>query len=154
MTKGLKLRNAEITTEVDPARGLTVRSLTKNGREFMATVPWEPAPVPAHPAPPDKWVAAWAGGWQPALPNAGFAAPKADQGYHGTASQQPWEVSTSDSERITAQWQDQRFTVDRTINLEFDGISVHSTAHNKTGESCPMIVTEHLVLGSSLLAGP
>lgn len=154
MTQGLKLRNAVISAEVDPARGLTVRSLTKHGREFMANPPWEPAAVPAHPATPEKWVAAWAGGWQPALPNAGFAAPNADQGYHGNASQQPWSVCTADNERITAQWHDSAFAIERTIELTSDGISVRSVATNSSTEQRPMIITEHLVLGSAVLAGP
>lgn len=149
----LTLRNTDVAAEIDPGRGLTVRSLVKNGREFMATVPWKPAD-PVHPATPTQWVDAWAGGWQPTLPNAGFAAPKANQGYHGAASQQPWEVSTADGERITAQWRDPVFTVDRTVNLESDGITVHTSAVNNTSEPRPMIITEHLVLGSSVLEGP
>lgn len=149
----LTLRNSQIGAEIDPERGLTVRSLTHNGREFMATVPWQPAD-PVNPATPEEWVDAWAGGWQPTLPNAGFAAPKSDQGYHGSASQQPWNVSTADNECITAQWQDAIFTVDRTIDLESDGITVHSIAVNKSAEPRPMIITEHLVLGSSVLDGP
>jgi galactose mutarotase-like enzyme len=149
------LQNGRVTVLIDPDRGLTVRSLRIDGRECMATVAWE-QDEPAERSTPEHWVRAWAGGWQPTLPNAGYAAPNAvvPQGYHGEASQQPWTVTGHDDQVITATWRDAGpLEVERQFVLQDDGLLMRCAATNQAAQPRPMVITEHLVLGSDLLAG-
>ncbi|HVX42589.1 MAG TPA: DUF4432 family protein [Mycobacteriales bacterium] len=141
----LNLHCGQTAVQVDPGRGLTIRSLRLNGREVMADVPWEPGPVRPQ-ASPAEWVQAWQGGWQPALPNAGL--PGSGQGYHGAASQAPWEIVARSDRELTAGWTDDSLRVTRVVTVLADGVIVHSAARNTGPEPRRMVVTEHLVLGT------
>lgn len=149
------LQNGRVSALIDAGRGMTVRSLRIDDRELMATVAWEPDEPEEH-STPEQWVRAWAGGWQPTLPNAGYAAPNATvpQGYHGEASQQPWTVTHHDDRAMTATWRDAGpLEVERQFSLRDDGLLMRCSATNRANEPRPVVITEHLVLGSDLLAG-
>jgi len=148
----LQLRNGDTSALIDPDRGMTVRSLMVNGTELMATVPWEPTSPAINTPDPGRWVQAWAGGWQPTLPNAGFAAPKAQQGYHGEASQAAWAVTAQKDAAVVGLWRDAHgLEVHRALKLGPDGIELQAAATNGGAAPRPIIITEHLVLGEDIL---
>lgn len=141
----LRVHCGQTSANVDPERGLTIRSLQLDGHEVMAQVPWNPGPV--HPqATPAQWVQAWQGGWQPALPNAGL--PGAGQGYHGTASQAHWQVLRQSEHELIAHWNEDSLQVTRVVTALEDGVIVHCSARNSGASPRPVLVTEHLVLGT------
>jgi len=148
----LELHNGDTSALIDPDRGLTVRSLKVNDVELMATVPWVPETPEINTTDPERWVRAWAGGWQPTLPNAGFAAPKGNQGYHGAASQAVWAVTAQKDAAVVGLWRDTHgLEVHRALKLSPDGIELQAAATNGGTEPRPIVITEHLVLGADVL---
>jgi len=99
------------------------------------------------------WVAAWNGGWQPLLPNAGgeYLEGKYPQGFHGNASQAIWNVTNTKSHSISLNWSDENLQSERAIKISDNEINVSGSLVNLDSNPRPVIVTEHLVLGSEFL---
>jgi galactose mutarotase-like enzyme len=99
------------------------------------------------------WVAAWNGGWQPLLPNAGgeYLHGKNPQGFHGNASQAQWIVTEANSQSISLNWSDEDLESQRVISISDNEIKVSGSLVNFGSSTRPIIVTEHLILGSDFL---
>jgi hypothetical protein len=99
------------------------------------------------------WVAAWNGGWQPLLPSAGgeYLKGKHPQGFHGNASQARWSVTNSNSNSISLNWSDEDLESERAINISDNEINVKCSLLNLDSSPRPVIITEHLILGSDFL---
>jgi hypothetical protein len=95
----LVLRSDDVLARVDPGHGAEVLDLVdlRSGRQLLGRPPFGSEP----PAPGDlderAWTAAWRGGWQGCLPNAGSACTVdgVRHGFHGRASNDPWTLLES-----------------------------------------------------------
>lgn len=141
-----------LDVDVVPGRGCVISSARLDGREALARMPWLPQPASPLCDEPE-WVAAWTGGWQPLLPNAGGVStdgPTA-QCFHGNASIAPWDVVEQEDRRVRCRWAGDGILAERTVRLDADCIEVTTFVQNISDHAVPVIVTEHAILGGVLL---
>jgi len=146
------LATEKLSLSVLPENGAAITDGFFLGKSFLAKPPY-PSIVPTHLGTESDWVAAWNGGWQPLLPNAGgeYLEGKYPQGFHGNASQAIWNVTNTKSHSISLNWSDENLQSKRAIKISDNEISVSCSLENLDSIPRPVIVTEHLVLGSEFL---
>lgn len=152
------LSGGRVRAWVRAGEGGVVDRLLVDGRPALARTPWADDVVPSAGAARTEadWVARWRGGWQLCFPTSGQADPGASpaQGFHGVASQTPWEVVEVAPDRVRLHWEDASgLTADRTWRLTADGIEAETSAVNRGAAERAIAVAEHLVLGGDVL-GP
>ena len=75
------------------------------------------------------------------------------QGFHGNASQAAWAVIGSNASSASAAWTDGAgLRLERTVALRAGSVRVTTTARNTGGAERHLIATEHLIVGSAVLA--
>ena len=146
------LASEDLSICVLPENGGAVTQGVFQGQNFLA-IPPHPSIEPRFLGTEHDWLAAWNGGWQPLLPNAGgeYLEGKFPQGFHGNASQASWSVLEKDSHSISLEWSDENLHSLRSININESEVKVVGSVVNLDTEPRPLIVTEHLVLGSDFL---
>jgi galactose mutarotase-like enzyme len=142
---------------VRASEGGVVDTLLVDGRPALARTPWADDVTPSAGAARTEvdWVMRWRGGWQLCFPTAGQADPGASpaQGFHGVASQAPWEVVEVAPDRVHLRWEDASgLTAERTWRLTEDGLEADTCAVNRGTAARAIAVAEHLVLGGDVLA--
>lgn len=153
----IALAAGRVRASVRPDEGGVVDALVVDGRPVLARTPWAdrvgggpgPAMSEAH------WVARWRGGWQLCFPSTGHADVDATpaQGFHGVASQAPWELVELAADRATLRWADDAgLGAERTWRVTDDGIEAVTSAVNGGAAPRRIAVAEHLVLGGDVLA--
>ena len=99
------LRSKELLALVDPAHGAEILELVHlpTGRRLLGRPPFSTEPPVPGDLPEDVWTASYRGGWQLAAPNAGASCRVGDveHGFHGRASNDPWEVLASEPSTAT-----------------------------------------------------
>ena len=146
------LASEDLSICVLPENGGAITQGVFQGQNFLAIPPY-PAVEPKFLGTENDWLAAWNGGWQPLLPNAGGQCleGKYPQGFHGNASQTTWNVLEKSALSISLVWSDENLHSQRSININENEVSVLGSVVNLDREPRPLIVTEHLVLGSDFL---
>lgn len=142
----------DLSISVLPENGGAITQGVFQGHNFLAKPPY-PSIEPKFLGTEHDWVAAWNGGWQPLLPNAGgeYLDGKYPQGFHGNASQACWNVSEKSASLLSLEWSDENLHSQRSIKINENGVSLAGSLVNCDGEPRPLIVTEHLILGSDFL---
>jgi len=146
------LTSNDLSISVLPENGGAITHGVFQGRNFLAQTP-HPSIEPKFLGSENDWVASWNGGWQPLLPNAGgeYLDGKYPQGFHGNASQAPWNVSEKSARSLSLEWSDENLHSQRLIKINENAITLTGSLVNKDSEPRPFIVTEHLILGSDFL---
>jgi hypothetical protein len=150
------LARGAVRAVVLPREGGVVAELVVGGASVLARTPWADGVVASASPAPDEgaWVRRWRGGWQPCFPTAGQPDSTAQphQGFHGAASQSPWEVTSARADAVGLRWRDVAgLSATRSWTLTDDGLELSATAVND-GPDRTLCVAEHLILGSDLLA--
>jgi hypothetical protein len=150
----LVLRSDSVLARIDPAHGAEVLELVdlRSGRQLLGRPPFGaelPAPGDLD---EDTWTAAWRGGWQGCLPNAGNACTVdgAYHGFHGRASNDPWEVLHADEGACLVRWQGHGLGAERRTEATRGGLVI-STVVSALEEGAPLVALEHLSLGLELI---
>ena len=147
------LRSEELLALVDPAHGAEVIELVHlpTGRRLLARPPFSTEPPVAGDLPEGVWTASYRGGWQLAAPNAGAVSRVGDveHGFHGRASNDPWEVLRVEASCATFQWRGHGLAFVRTFELS--GSEVVARLEVEALEPAPLVVLEHVALGLELL---
>lgn len=150
----LTLRSEAVLARVDPAHGAEILDVVelRTGRQLLGRPPFGSEPPRGGDLDEDTWTAAWRGGWQGCLPNAGnpCTADGVRHGFHGRASNDPWEVLEADDSRLVATWSGHGLEAVRRIDATAEGMSV-STAVQARDENVPVVALEHLSLGLELI---
>ncbi len=146
------LATEELSISVLPENGGAITHAVFQGQNFLAKAP-HPSVEPKFLGTEQDWVAAWNGGWQPLLPNAGseYLHGKYPQGFHGNASQAAWSVCEKTAHSLSLEWSDENLKSQRSITINESGIRLAGSLVNRDTEPRPVIVTEHLILGSDFL---
>jgi galactose mutarotase-like enzyme len=146
------LTTEKLTLSVLPENGAAITEGLFLGKSFFAKPPYTSI-VPTPLGTESDWVAAWNGGWQPLIPSAGgeYLKGKHPQGFHGNASQARWSVTNSNSNSISLNWSDEDLESERAINISDNEINVRCSLLNLDSSPRPVIITEHLILGSDFL---
>jgi hypothetical protein len=147
------LRSKELLALVDPAHGAELLELVHlpTGRRLLGRPPFSTEPPVAGDLPEDVWTASYRGGWQLAAPNAGAVSRVGDieHGFHGRASNDPWEVLAAEPSSATLQWRGHGLAFERTFELS--GSEVVARLEVEALEPAPLVVLEHVTLGLEFL---
>lgn len=123
-----------------------------SGRQLLGRPPFgAELPMPGD-LEEDPWTAAWRGGWQGCLPNAGNACTVdgSDHGFHGRASNDPWDVLASDAATCRVRWEGHGLRAERRIEAAGGGLSIATTV-TAVADGAPLVALEHLSLGLELI---
>lgn len=147
------LRSEALLALVDPAHGAEVIELVHlpTGRRLLGRPPFATEPPLGGDLPEDAWTASYRGGWQLAAPNAGASCRVGDveHGFHGRASNDPWEVLAAEPATATFQWRGHGLALTRTFELT--GSEVVARVRVEALELAHLVVLEHIALGLELL---
>jgi galactose mutarotase-like enzyme len=150
----LVLSSDDVLARVDPRHGAEVLDLVdmRSGRQLLGRPPFgteqpEPGDLDEEP-----WTAAWRGGWQGCLPNAGTACNVngAGHGFHGRASNDPWEVEQAERRRCVVSWEGHGLRAERRIEAADGGLCI-TTLVTALDDDTPIVALEHLALGLELI---
>jgi hypothetical protein len=149
----LVLRSDELLVRIDPSHGAEVLDLVElhRGRQLLGRPPFGSDPPTAGDLDEDPWTAAWRGGWQGCLPNAGTACEVGDlkHGFHGRASNDPWEVIDARERSCRVRWEGHGLAAERNMTVA-EALAVRTEVKAVTG-SAPLVALEHLALGLELI---
>jgi galactose mutarotase-like enzyme len=147
------LRSEELLALVDPGHGAELTDLVHlpTGRQLLGRPPFATALPVGGDLPEDVWTASYRGGWQLAAPNAGAACRVGDSehGFHGRASNDPWDVVEAAASAATFVWRGHGLVLTR--SLELAGATVVVRVSAEAVERAPLVVLEHIALGVELL---
>jgi hypothetical protein len=150
----LVLRSDAVLVRVDPAHGAEILDLVelRSGRQLLGRPPFGSEPPRGGDLDEGPWTAAWRGGWQGCLPNAGNACTVdgVRHGFHGRASNDPWEDLENADACLVARWQGHGLDAVRRIDVNGEGLSVTTPVHARA-DGVPMVALEHLSLGLELI---
>ena len=110
------LASQDLSVSVLPESGGAITDGVFQGHSFLAKPPY-PSIAPKFLGQEHDWLAAWNGGWQPLLPNAGgqYLDGKYPQGFHGNASQAAWNVLEKTPHSISLEWSEENLQSQRSI---------------------------------------
>lgn len=123
----------------------------RSGRQLLGRPPFGSEPPEPGDLDEDPWTAAWRGGWQGCLPNAGTACDVdgTRHGFHGRASNDPWRVVKEDLGACGVRWEGHGLAAERRMEVSNAlTITTEVTAHE---EGAPLVALEHLSLGLELI---
>ncbi|MCS7007252.1 MAG: hypothetical protein NZL88_06835 [Gaiellaceae bacterium] len=148
------LRSSELLALVDPRHGAEVLELIHlpTGRRLLARPPFSTLAPLGGDLPEDRWTASYRGGWQVVAPNAG-APCEVDgvrHGFHGRASNDPWETLAAEESSARFRWQGRGLELLRELVLDGGSLTVRLEARGLV-EGTPLVVLEHVALGLELL---
>lgn len=148
------LRSPELLVRIDPGHGGEILDLVdvRSGRQLLGRPPFAATEPVGGDLDEDTWTAAYRGGWQVLLPNAGNAC-RLDgsfHGFHGRASNDPWSLRTVDENAATLEWAGHGLAVERCIRLADGAVSV-SVSARAAERRVPLVAVEHIALGLDLL---
>jgi galactose mutarotase-like enzyme len=150
----LVLSSDEVLARVDPGHGAEVLELVdlRSGRQLLGHPPFG-AELPAQgDLDEGPWTAAWRGGWQGCLPNAGTACDVngTRHGFHGRASNDPWKVEEAEDARCVVSWAGHGLRAERRIEAAGGGLGITTRVTALEGGT-PIVALEHLALGLELI---
>ncbi len=146
------LRSDALEADVDPAHGAEVVALRSGGISLLARSPFADAPPLAGELGEEAWTRAYRGGWQLLTPNAGEPCELdgVRHGFHGRASNDPWELLDATPGAARLRWRGHGLTVTRAYAL--DGAAITATTTWEADERpVPMLHVEHVAVGIALL---
>jgi hypothetical protein len=147
------LRSPDLLIRLDPTHGGEILDLVelRTGRQLLGRPPFGSTAPVAGDLSEEEWTAAYRGGWQVVLPNAGSACTVdgVAHGFHGRASNDPWSVEEVDESAARLSWAGHGLRVRRRLALHDGGlaVSVEATATAHTA----LVALEHVALGLELL---
>ena len=148
------LRSPDLLVRVDPGHGGEILDLVelRGGRQLLGRPPFGSTPPAAGDLDETTWTAAYRGGWQVLLPNAGRACEVRGRayGFHGRASNDPWKEESLEDDSATLAWSGHGLRATRRLALEGGGLSV-SLEVTATEKRVPLVAVEHVALGVELL---
>ncbi len=153
----LRLVSQHLVIEMNPAHGAEVHSLIDRatGKQLLWCAPWEPEPPRSGPLSVEVWTNQYRGGWQECFPNAGNACTVDDRyhGFHGEASNSPWEVLSAQENTARLRWSDGELVLERHVLLAAHRAAVYYEERVKNVGSVPrsFIWVHHPALGGALI---
>jgi hypothetical protein len=147
------LRSDDVLVRVDPVHGAEILDFVElsTGRQLLGRPPF--ASTAPRPGDLDEatWTAAYRGGWQVVLPNAGSPCEVdgARHGFHGRASNDPWSVEEAREASARFAWSGHGLRVRRLLELRDGGLAV--SVEVTATEPSALVALEHVALGLELL---
>jgi hypothetical protein len=151
------LRDGATLARVDPAHGAEIVDLIdlRTGRQLLGRPPFGSLPPLGGELDEEAWSERWRGGWQTCFPNYGNECEVggARHGFHGRASNDPWEVVRVDESSAVLTWEGHGLRATKGITAAGgDGCSLRlETTLEALSGPVPAIALEHLTLGLELI---
>jgi hypothetical protein len=150
----LVVRSDRVFARIDPSHGGEILDLVdlETGRQLLGRPPFSSSAPRAGDLAENVWTASYRGGWQCVTPNAGNACVVGGDhhGFHGRASNDPWEVLDAEPFRAVLRWSGHGLEVTRTIGADHEGLAIR-TDWRPTVDEAPLVALEHVALGLELL---
>jgi hypothetical protein len=147
------LRSKSLYARIDPRHGAEVIDLVdlRTGRQLLGRPPFASALPRPGDLEEDAWTASYRGGWQLLTPNAGAPCEVGERrhGFHGRASNDPWEVVEQAADRARLRWTGHGLVVHREIVLA--GADVRVAVTYEAEAPAPLVAVEHIALGIEVL---
>lgn len=149
----LVLRSDSLLVRVDPAHGAEILDLVElaRGRQLLGRPPFSTAGPRPGDLPEEVWTESYRGGWQTVMPNAGnpCEVDGEEHGFHGRASNDPWEVVSCDSDTAVLSWSGHGLSVRKRVSV---GEAVRVDYEIRaTRAQAPLVALEHVSVGAELL---
>jgi hypothetical protein len=160
MSLTLSSQLAEVT--VLPEKGADVLSFVdrRSGVDVLFKTPWggrAPGPWARRGTSEERWMEAYAGGWQLLLPNGGDECVErgATWGFHGEAALLPWQVlsATRSSAALETSLFLAPLRVRRHFSLQGRLLRIEETVSNESQEEIEVMWCHHPALGAPFLEG-
>jgi hypothetical protein len=149
----LTLRSDQLLARVDPAHGGEILDLIdlRTGRQLLGRPPFGSELPQGGDLDDATWTSSYRGGWQTVLPNAGNACAVGDaqHGFHGRASVDPWQVSSTSDASAELRWRGHGLLVEKTVRVA-DALRVDYRIEAER-DGVPLVALEHLAAGLELL---
>lgn len=150
----LVLRSEGLLCRIDPRHGAEVVELVEldGGRQLLGRTPFATGVPVAGDLDEETWTRAYRGGWQFLTPNAGNACEVdgEEHGFHGRASNDPWDVVESGESAAELAWRGHGVAVRRGFSLSGRRLDVRTTLE-ADGDAAIAIAAEHISFGAELL---
>jgi hypothetical protein len=147
------LQSDALVVRIDPGHGAEILDLVDaaTGRQLLGRPPFGSLPPLGGDLDEERWTASYRGGWQTVLPNAGNACTVAGDrhGFHGRASNDPWDVVAADAASATLAWRGHGLAVEKRIAIEDGTLAVRYRI--TSDRPAPLVALEHLSVGAELL---
>lgn len=148
------LRSPELLVRLDPRHGGEILDVVHvpTGRQLLGRPPFSSDEPRGGDLEEPAWTSSYRGGWQLAAPNAGASCVVDSEmhGFHGRASNDPWEVAEDGERAATLAWFGHGLELTRRLALAEGGLTVEVEAH--AGERrVPLVAVEHCSFGHELL---
>ncbi len=149
------LRSDGVLARLDPVHGGEILDLVdlETGRQLLGRPPFPSLdPLPGA-LDEDAWTDRYRGGWQTVTPNAGSACTVGGErhGFHGRASNDPWQVVELGGASATLRWTGHGLEVTRRVAASGDLLSAE-TEWLALRDDAAFLDVEHLVLGTELIS--
>lgn len=147
------LNSDSLLVRLDPAHGAEILDLVEleNGRQLLGRPPFSTAEPRPGDLSEDVWTQSYRGGWQTIMPNAGNACQVGGErhGFHGRASNDPWELVSCEPESAVLRWEGHGLRVHKHVSV---GVAVRVDYEiESTRAEAPLVALEHLSVGTELL---
>ena len=153
MNPAVILGSDALHVRIDPSHGGEVIDLVAlgSGRQLLGRPPFASARARAGDLDEETWTRSYRGGWQLLTPNAGAACNVTGRhhGFHGRASNDPWEVMEHDHATVSLRWTGHGLTVERRFSVT--GPTLYSDVCCTAETRTPLVAVEHLALGIEVL---
>jgi len=124
----LVLQSERLLVRVDARHGGELLDLVDlaTGRQLLGRPPFASAERLGGDLDEETWTERYRGGWQLVTPNAGNPCDVGDEhhGFHGRASNDPWDVVEADGMHAVLGWQGHGLEVTRRVALDGDALVV------------------------------
>lgn len=152
------LRDGGALARVDESHGAEVLDLVdlRTGRQLLGRPPFGSLPPLAGDLDEMTWSKRWRGGWQTCFPNFGTECEVAGtrHGFHGSASNDPWEVVEHDEASVELSWEGHGLRAGKRIAVDSaaGGCELRLEVELEAVDAeVPAIALEHLALGLELI---
>ena len=148
------LRSPELIVRLDPRHGGEILDLVElaGGRQLLGRPPFASDQPRGGDLDEETWTCSYRGGWQLVLPNAGAECLVGGErhGFHGRASNDPWEVVTAGERTAELRWRGHGLEVARRLSLEGGALEIAVEARGLENR-VPLVAVEHASFGLELL---
>jgi hypothetical protein len=147
------LRSDSLMVRLDPAHGAEILDLVEleRGRQLLGRPPFATAGPRPGDLPEDVWTESYRGGWQTVMPNAGNSCQVQGEhhGFHGRASNDPWELISSDGHSAVLSWSGHGLRVRKRVSVSAAVLVDYEI--RATRAEAPLVALEHVSVGAELL---
>jgi hypothetical protein len=148
------LQSDTLLVRLDPAHGAEILDVVEleNGRQLLGRPPFSTAGPRPGDLEEDVWTESYRGGWQTVMPNAGnpCRVEGEQHGFHGRASNDPWELVSCEPESAVLRWEGHGLRVGKYVSIG-DAVRVDYEIESTRAEAAPLVAVDHLCVGTELL---